>query len=83
VIERTPAWLNRYRRLMVRSERRTDIQEAFLHLGCSLIYLKLGFCIAFLFTQLPGREILRTTPRDGVLGDWIACGRGMGVVGPI
>jgi transposase len=40
VIERTPAWLNRYRRLMVRSERRTDIQEAFLHLGCSLIYLK-------------------------------------------
>ncbi len=39
VVERTLAWLNRYRRPTVRYERRADIHEAFLHLGCSLICL--------------------------------------------
>jgi hypothetical protein len=39
VVERTLAWLNRYRRLRVRYERRADIHEAFLYLGCSLICL--------------------------------------------
>ncbi len=39
VVERTLAWLSRYRRLAVRYERRDDIHEAFLHLGCSLICL--------------------------------------------
>jgi len=39
VVERTLAWLGRYRRLSVRYERRADIHEAFLHLGCSLICL--------------------------------------------
>ena len=39
VVERTRAWLARYRRLSVRNERRSDIHEAFLHLGCSLICL--------------------------------------------
>ena len=39
VVERTLAWLSRYRRLVVRYERRADIHEAFLHLGCSLICL--------------------------------------------
>lgn len=39
VVERTLAWLGRYRRLTVRYERRSDIHEAFLHLGCSLICL--------------------------------------------
>jgi hypothetical protein len=33
------AWLARYRRFSVRYERRADIHEAFLHLGCSLICL--------------------------------------------
>jgi transposase len=37
VVERTLAWLNRYRRLTVRYERRADIHQAFLSLGCSLI----------------------------------------------
>jgi hypothetical protein len=36
-IERTLAWLSKYRRLTIRYERRDDIHEAFLHLGCSLI----------------------------------------------
>ena len=37
VVERTLAWLNRYRRLTVRYERRADIHHAFLTLGCALI----------------------------------------------
>ncbi len=37
VVERTLAWLNRYRRLAIRYERRTDIHQAFLTLGCALI----------------------------------------------
>lgn len=37
VVERTFAWLSRMRRLRVRYERRADIHEAFLHLGCALI----------------------------------------------
>ena len=38
VVERTFAWLNQFRRLrVVRYDRRADIQEAFLSLGCALI----------------------------------------------
>lgn len=37
VVERTLAWLSCYRRLCVRYERRADIHEAFLELGCALI----------------------------------------------
>jgi transposase len=37
VVERTLAWLNRYRRLTIRYERRADIHQAFLTLGCALI----------------------------------------------
>ena len=37
VIERTLAWLNRYRRLTVRYERRADIHQAVLTLGCALL----------------------------------------------
>jgi transposase len=37
VVERTLAWLNRYRRLTLRYERRADIHQAFLTLGCALI----------------------------------------------
>jgi transposase len=37
VVERTLSWLNRFRRLKVRYERRADIHQAFLSLGCSLI----------------------------------------------
>jgi transposase len=43
VIERTIAWLHRFRRLTVRYERRADVHQAFLTLGCVLIcwnYLK-------------------------------------------
>jgi transposase len=37
VIERTWSWLARMRRLTVRYERRADIHQAFLTLGCCLI----------------------------------------------
>jgi IS5 family transposase len=37
VVERTLAWLNRYRRLKVRYERRADVHQAFLSLGCALV----------------------------------------------
>jgi IS5 family transposase len=37
VVERPLAWLNRYRRLTVRYERRADSHQAFLTLGCALI----------------------------------------------
>lgn len=37
VVERTFAWLHGYRRLRIRYERRDDIHEAFLALGCALI----------------------------------------------
>jgi hypothetical protein len=37
VVERTFAWLNQFRRLRIRYEKRADIHEAFLILGCILI----------------------------------------------
>jgi transposase len=35
--ERTFAWLNQFRRLRVRYDKRADIHEAFLSLGCALV----------------------------------------------
>ena len=40
VVERTLSWLHQYRRLRIRYERRDDIHEAFLAIGCSLICFK-------------------------------------------
>jgi transposase len=37
VVERTQAWLSRFRRLDVRYERSSAIHQAFLDLGCALI----------------------------------------------
>lgn len=48
VAERTLCWLNRIGRLVVRYELRDDIRQAFLSLGCALIYWNFvqreGFC---------------------------------------
>lgn len=47
VVERTISWLHQNKRLRVRSERRDDIHEAFMALGCSLIcynFLRRKFC---------------------------------------
>ena len=37
VVERTISWLHQMKRLLVRYERRAEIHEAFLALGCCLI----------------------------------------------
>jgi putative transposase len=37
VVERTHSWLNRFRRLLVRWEKRADTYLAMLHLACGLI----------------------------------------------
>lgn len=37
VVERTHAWINRFRRLRIRDERRVDIHLAFFNLACALI----------------------------------------------
>ena len=37
VVERTFAWLHKFKRLLIRYERRADIHEALLALGCCLI----------------------------------------------
>ena len=47
VVERTLAWLGRYRRLTIRYERDADLHLAFLDLGCALIcfnFLRQTFC---------------------------------------
>jgi hypothetical protein len=37
IVERTIPWLHQQRRLRTRYERRADIHDAFLKLGCALI----------------------------------------------
>jgi transposase len=47
IVERSLAWLHRYRRLAVRHERDADLHLAFLDLGCALIcfnFLRQTFC---------------------------------------
>jgi transposase len=40
VVERTHSWMNRYRRLKVRYEKRADIHLAFVLIACAMICLK-------------------------------------------
>jgi len=37
VVERTLSWLHQFKRLLVRYERRADMHEAMLALGCCLV----------------------------------------------
>ncbi len=41
VAERTLAWLNQFKRLPIRYERRDDIHQAFHDLGCALLCFRL------------------------------------------
>lgn len=46
-VERTLSWLHQFRRLRIRYDRRADIHEAFLKLGCALICWRryiAGYC---------------------------------------
>jgi transposase len=40
VVERTFAWLHKLKRLLVRYDRRVEIHEAFLAIGCCLVCLR-------------------------------------------
>ena len=47
MVERTLAWLQRFRRLTIRYERDADLHLALLDLGCALIcfnFLQQPFC---------------------------------------
>jgi transposase len=47
VVERTLSWLHQFRRLRVRYDRRADIHQAFVTIGCILIaarFLTRSFC---------------------------------------
>jgi transposase len=47
VVERTLSWIHQFRRLRLRYERRADIHEAFMTIGCCVIcwrFLQHGFC---------------------------------------
>ena len=50
VVERTHSWLNRFRRILIRWEKRTDTYLAMLHLACGLI----AWRAAGLFTRKEG-----------------------------
>jgi putative transposase len=41
VVERTPSWMNRSRRLLIRWEKKVENYEAMLHLACGLILYRL------------------------------------------
>jgi putative transposase len=40
VVERTHSWLNRFRKLLVRFEKKTSTHEALLELACALIVFR-------------------------------------------
>ena len=40
IIERTNAWLQNFRRILVRHEHRLDVYRAFVHVACLLIVLR-------------------------------------------
>lgn len=42
VVERSHSWMNRFRRILVRWEKRADTYVAMLHLACSIITWKSG-----------------------------------------
>jgi transposase len=44
VVERCLSWLHQFRRLRTRYDRRLDIHQAFLTLGCCVICWRNGFC---------------------------------------
>jgi putative transposase len=40
VVERTHSWMNRFRRILIRWEKRPDTYVAMVHLACALITWK-------------------------------------------
>jgi transposase len=66
VVERTFAWLHRYKRLLVRYDRRHEIHEAFLALACCLVCFRR---LQTLWTPAqPSGRMSSSPPR--LLSDW-------------
>jgi transposase len=55
VVERTFAWLHTFKRLLVRYDRRAEIHEAFLAIGCCLVWFR-RLQNSLRFDFLGGRE---------------------------
>jgi len=47
VVERTHSWMNRFRRILVRWEKRADTYVAMLHLACALITWRAGGLLGY------------------------------------
>jgi putative transposase len=45
VVERTHSWLNRYRKLLVRYEKRADSYEGLLEIACALVVFRQSIII--------------------------------------
>jgi len=78
VVERTLAWRNRYRRLTIRHERREDIHQAFLTLGCARIcfnHLQRAFGKALIVIR---RAIPSPAPSPSTRAQGEPAGRAMG-----
>ncbi len=61
VVERTLAWLPQWHRLRVRYERRADMHEAFLTLGCALISAENNKCSTALCHARLQRDLVSQT----------------------
>jgi hypothetical protein len=56
VIERTFAWLNQFRRLRLRYEKRADMHKALLSLACALICWGISYRVTSRDLRLPNRQ---------------------------
>lgn len=45
VVERTHSWMNRFRRILIRWEKKPENYEAFLHLVCAIIAFRFALII--------------------------------------
>jgi len=63
VVEPTIAWLHQFRRLRVRYERRADIYQAFLTLGCIVILARVRFRARHLALRQQDWSLLRSGKR--------------------
>ena len=70
VVERSHSWMNRFRRLLIRWEKKAANYEAVLHLACAWITLQAAGVLGYsLKDSMPGNHESVTTARPGADGD--------------
>src|SRR5262245_23693196 len=70
VVERTFAWLHHFKRLLVRYDRRAEIHDAFLAIGCCLVCFRRGpELIVIRVLREGGRSCIRLASGTGRYGD--------------